>query len=104
MGRRTEGGNRGERGRTVSQTGQWLWQGECAPRRTRDGDHLDALNNLTGGRFLATPLFSLRENAIAKEPPGRFLVTEACNAMRSITFSEGYRISIPLDAERGDPR
>jgi hypothetical protein len=41
---------------------------ECAPRRTREKDHLGALNKLAGGRFLATQLFSLRENAIAKEP------------------------------------
>src|SRR5215203_4832932 len=42
--------------------------GACAPRRTGPVDHLDTLGKLAGGGFLATPLFSLRENAIAKEP------------------------------------
>jgi len=40
----------------------------CAPRRTAEKDHLGALNKLARGRFLATPLFSLRENAISNEP------------------------------------
>jgi predicted component of type VI protein secretion system len=40
----------------------------CAPRSTRRTDRLAALGKLAGERFLATPIFSLRENAIAKEP------------------------------------
>ena len=41
---------------------------ECAPSRARQRRHLGALSDLAGRRFLATPLFSLGENAIAKEP------------------------------------
>jgi hypothetical protein len=40
---------------------------ECAPRRTREKDHLGALNKLAGGRFLATA-YSRFGNPIAKEP------------------------------------
>ena len=54
MGRRAEGRNRGERGGTTSQTGQWLWQERVraeenqrlrSPRRAEQAD---------GGRSLAT--------------------------------------------------
>jgi hypothetical protein len=41
---------------------------ECAPRRTREKDHLGALGKPSGGGSLQPPLFSRRENAIAKEP------------------------------------
>src|SRR5262245_41110589 len=40
----------------------------CAHRKPRRTDYLGALGKPAGGRFLVTPLFSLRENAIAKEP------------------------------------
>src|SRR5262249_28956372 len=54
--------------RTLSRSGRRA----CAPRRTRDGDDLGVLNGPAAERFLATPLFSLRENAIAKEPGLRY--------------------------------
>ena len=50
-GSESAGKARGDRGRTTSQTGQWLWQ-ERVPRKTRAQDHLGAPGKLSGGGSL----------------------------------------------------
>jgi hypothetical protein len=50
---RREGTGKNEGEQPVRQ-GSGSGRSECAPRRTREKDHLTALNKLAGGRFLAT--------------------------------------------------
>ena len=65
VGRRAEGRNRGERGRTASQTGQWLWQ-ERVRAEKNQGERAPRCAEQAGWR--------------------RFLATEARNAKSRIAF------------------
>jgi hypothetical protein len=54
MGRRAERRNRGERGRTASPPGQWLWQGRVRAEENQRLRSPRCAEQAGGGRFLAT--------------------------------------------------
>src|SRR5262249_12956114 len=63
VGQRTEGRNRGGRGRTASQTGQWLWQ-ERVRAEENQGERSPRCAEPAGwGRFLATDACNSEESA-----------------------------------------